>query len=92
MPVFSDASRFPSVYTQTEDTANPETGVPSPRFGTFGSHASTFSSTPAAGLGGLPASSTYGPMTTSSADVAANNLLRSYNPSAYAGNTYIILL
>lgn len=129
MPVFSDASRFPSVHTQTEHAANPETGVPSPRFGAFIGHPSSLASTPAAGVNGLPSLSRYGtvgfpsvhtqteraasprfgvfgglpsslasatagrvsglPSSTRYGDVATStdtNLLRSYDPSAYAGN------
>ncbi|KAK3744882.1 hypothetical protein QZH41_013767, partial [Actinostola sp. cb2023] len=74
MPVFSDPSRFPSQCTQTDDIANPDTGVPSPRYSGLGSHPTTGTSTPSGGFSA--------PMTTATG-VTNSNLLKSYNPSAY---------
>lgn len=70
MPVFTEPAGFPSQSTQTDHMANPDTGVPSPRF---------------SGLGSVTVPSSV-PRTTAASNVSTSTVPNNYNPSAYAGN------
>lgn len=83
MSVFTDPFRFPSQSTQTDHIANPDTGVPSPRYSGLGSYSS-------AGAAATCSSAAFGaplaPLAPSSLN--STGVLKNYNPSAYAGNSF----
>ncbi|XP_032242223.2 pericentriolar material 1 protein isoform X2 [Nematostella vectensis] len=85
MPVFTEGPGCSTAPTQTQATAaNPDTGMPSPR---FGGHPEEPAPHPRNVFSGFPSSSGYGTSTAKTSDTTWT--ARSYNPSVYSEPTKV---